>query len=44
MACFLDAEDALDPGDYFVGGRVDGFVQVDAAAFDVVFDWTAEWG
>ena len=42
VACLVDAQDAADPGDDLVRGRVGGFVQVDDAVPDIV--WRVEGG
>ena len=38
----MDAQDALDPGDDLVRGRIDRLVQVDAARLDILVDGPIE--
>lgn len=44
VAGLLDAEEALDPGDDLMGGRVGGLVEVDDAVFEVFREGAFEGG
>ena len=44
MAGFFDAEDALDPGDDLVGGRVGGLVEIEDAVLEVIGEGALQRG
>lgn len=44
VAGFFDAEEALDPGDDLVGGRVGGLVEVEDAVFEVLGEGALQGG
>ena len=43
VAGLLDLENASDPGDNLVTGRIGRFVNVDDAGSDIVLDWPLKW-
>lgn len=42
MSRLVNTQDALDPGDDLVAGRVAWLVKVDDAVADVIFEWAAQ--